>query len=766
MSTPLTPRTPRPSGLTRTGLNIGDTVTLPEGQRAILRFVGKIQGKPGEYAGVELIGDYESQGRHSGTYNGVSYFTTSRPNTGLFITYSKLIGSSLRNSGPPNGAISGVAPPGSITRNRLSMGPGSVNRPQLHHPHSQGQQSAALQASPSAKSSSISKRTSLVPTLPTTPRRNTTANGNLMGNGTPGLGPAPQGPYFMSPPQGRRTTTTGSNTSLHQSSGSISRSNSVRTPDTASRSVNRVTRQQSAEDEARIAALSRELEEAKLTINEKDKFLEEQAVLLRDVEESLHEFQMLAKSQEEKQDSAAGPYDIDTLLKTIEERDRKINTLRTEFENNRQEFRLTIDSLQLDLQETAEVYETEIRTLKENAEQAEVIHGRIAELQFMVTSLEKGLKLSQKSEESARQQLSNLADIENKLLEKEQELKEASERVEHYRSLMKNAAETATDGDNSNSALALQQVEATLAEERQALAKERKLLQEEKKLTSSLQKELAEAKEAETRLNSELTTTKSELEDYKQKLQALTHEVTQHKSSLEGANKEIEALKTAHAEQAAAVPSKEDKLKYELAVEEVALLESKVKSLEQQVKQSQSDLDTSNMKLKEIDNLESKIKDLETQLDTAKKDQQQQSLSSSTETSLQEELTLTRSLYEEEQINRQKLQDEIEKLESIVETKIFKEAELEKQIELLKLSSAPTSRTVSGSRPTTPQLLPTSREDDYHHPQTTKSPLSSHDLPIYKSPSKVDPAAGRTLWCGLCEREGHESLDCPYEEEF
>lgn len=38
------------------------------------------------------------------------------------------------------------------------------------------------------------------------------------------------------------------------------------------------------------------------------------------------------------------------------------------------------------------------------------------------------------------------------------------------------------------------------------------------------------------------------------------------------------------------------------------------------------------------------------------------------------------------------------------------------------------------------------------------------DLPVYRPPQGASLAT-RELWCGLCEREGHESADCPYENE-
>lgn len=65
------PKTPRSlASAASVRLNIGDKVTLPEGQTGILRYVGTIEGKSGEFAGVELIGDHVSMGRHNGDHDG------------------------------------------------------------------------------------------------------------------------------------------------------------------------------------------------------------------------------------------------------------------------------------------------------------------------------------------------------------------------------------------------------------------------------------------------------------------------------------------------------------------------------------------------------------------------------------------------------------------------------------------------------------------------------------------------------------------------
>lgn len=93
--------------------------------------------------------------------------------------------------------------------------------------------------------------------------------------------------------------------------------------------------------------------------------------------------------------------------------------------------------------------------------------------------------------------------------------------------------------------------------------------------------------------------------------------------------------------------------------------------------------------------------------------------------------------------------------------------------------SPTTTATATATATATPAPMSTIKTPS---PTTTTSPESGADLPnsetgdsliattgsvpIYRSPKKVDPADGRDKWCGLCEREGHESIECPFEDEF
>lgn len=53
-------------------------------------------------------------------------------------------------------------------------------------------------------------------------------------------------------------------------------------------------------------------------------------------------------------------------------------------------------------------------------------------------------------------------------------------------------------------------------------------------------------------------------------------------------------------------------------------------------------------------------------------------------------------------------------------------------------------------------------EDDTHNMQNSRSDTTD-SLSMYKPSIKVDSTVRREAWCALCEKDGHESIECPYE---
>ncbi|GME73963.1 unnamed protein product [Ambrosiozyma monospora] len=117
-------------------LPLNAIVELPGGQQAILKYVGQVESKNGVFAGVELMGD--KKGKNSGEHNGKQYFKTSRPNSGLFLPYPKLLNSAqlLHSLSSKQSQSQSQSAPGSkrasrlsgfFSRNTSSLRPTSIN---------------------------------------------------------------------------------------------------------------------------------------------------------------------------------------------------------------------------------------------------------------------------------------------------------------------------------------------------------------------------------------------------------------------------------------------------------------------------------------------------------------------------------------------------------------------------------------------------------------------------------------------------------------
>jgi hypothetical protein len=74
-------------------------------------------------------------------------------------------------------------------------------------------------------------------------------------------------------------------------------------------------------------------------------------------------------------------------------------------------------------------------------------------------------------------------------------------------------------------------------------------------------------------------------------------------------------------------------------------------------------------------------------------------------------------------------------------------------------------------------LSPKASHDDYKPAPLSPMKKSAAPTPpsvrIIPNPMESGPVAGKESgvvnldkWCGVCEREGHDSIDCPFEDAF
>jgi len=91
---------------------------------------------------------------------------------------------------------------------------------------------------------------------------------------------------------------------------------------------------------------------------------------------------------------------------------------------------------------------------------------------------------------------------------------------------------------------------------------------------------------------------------------------------------------------------------------------------------------------------------------------------------------------------------------------------------------AKTSIDTTANKENEDRLRPTVNGDDDVHPAPltpvkSKSPLATPTAKILPNPMETGPVAGKESgilepekWCAVCEREGHDSFDCPFEDAF
>ncbi|KAI1345147.1 hypothetical protein F5Y15DRAFT_18638 [Xylariaceae sp. FL0016] len=415
-------------------LSVGDTVDVPGNLSGTVRFLGSVAGKKGIFAGVELHPEFASRGKNNGDVEGISYFSTTVPGSGIFVPDTKL---SKRDS-PPTSAASSFAltpsgntlaglkiasqnatnhtpPTPSISKFSQSMGPpraaspqGKRSRPSLARPESPVRR---LQLTPSSRptiGTPASKHTARYGS-PTTSRFASSVRGTA---GDPNKNPRLERRPSIAPRSisalGQRSnygdddegTSVGAHAKANGSVGSIA-SLGFKRP---------ASRAHHANEE--------EIERLRSQLGERDRQLREQASALAEMESSLSELTVLIDQSDNGRTRSGSLDDKDSpqLRAMLREKNDKIAMLTTEFDAHRADFRSTIDTLEMASTETQRVYDARIRELEQFLQQAEAraaeaedqhsdvntVARQLKQLEEFVLELEEGLQDARRGEAEAR----------------------------------------------------------------------------------------------------------------------------------------------------------------------------------------------------------------------------------------------------------------------------------------------------------------------------------------------------------------------------
>lgn len=155
-----------------------------------------------------------------------------------------------------------------------------------------------------------------------------------------------------------------------------------------------------------------EIERLRAELADRNRQLKEQTATLVDMESSLTEVQTLMEQAEMPPPPRRGSLDDrDTaqLRSLVREKNERIAMLTAEFDAHRADFRSTIDTLELASTETERVYEKRIEELMQDIQQiqdrttdVDVVATQLKQLEELVQELEEGLEDARRGEAEAR----------------------------------------------------------------------------------------------------------------------------------------------------------------------------------------------------------------------------------------------------------------------------------------------------------------------------------------------------------------------------
>ncbi|KAF2201453.1 hypothetical protein GQ43DRAFT_371427 [Delitschia confertaspora ATCC 74209] len=400
-------------------IEVGDEVDVPGGMHGVVKFIGSVRGKKGVFAGVELSREHAPRGKNDGDVDGIRYFTTSVPGSGIFLPINRATKRSSPNSSsdtfPPTPTTPSYNNFSLSTMDKPSFSPDTPSVPKF----SQSVGPGARTISPGFKN----RRPSLprpespmrkTPNLAPTPGRNPSMGFSKSQLGTPRFNsPAPKNPGLVKPRTPGPSRPYSRNTNSRLGHHDVIDEDNETTPVGAARGSNDSFSGLKSRAGARSSQAEEEVQRLTKMLQERDKQLKEQAASLADMEASLSELQNLMAGEGldvgRPRSSGGEGNDVSQLRALLREKNEKISILTAEFDAHRADFRSTIDTLEMASTETERVYEKkvedlmlEIRELHERGEDVESVARQLKQLEELVQELEEGLEDARRGEAEAR----------------------------------------------------------------------------------------------------------------------------------------------------------------------------------------------------------------------------------------------------------------------------------------------------------------------------------------------------------------------------
>ncbi|KAL8912346.1 MAG: hypothetical protein Q9171_002633 [Xanthocarpia ochracea] len=432
-------------GLNADGLIVGDLVDVPGGMYGTVKFIGEVKGKKGVFAGVELSREWAARGKNNGDVEGTRYFTTSIPGAGIFLpsdkAYKRASPTDSSDSFPPTPTTPSVVtfnPSNQVEANShtpptplpakfsKSIAPGRVaspafkarSRPSLPRPESPLRKAQNVLSTPSGRPSigapKFSKSTAATPRYAPSPSPGK-LGGSVRGiTGDPGKRPKlHSATYGSASVRAPRTGRPDSRTQSRLGPEAMFDEDVDPASVDVARPLNGAARLQPRSGP--MSGQEDDINTLKSQLAERDKQLEEQSTSLAEMEKSVAQLQTSMPHQRpdlvtRNSRAAAGEdADIAHLRALVREKNDKIAMLTADFDAHRADFRSTIDTLELASTETERVYERkveeltqDIRELQDRGEDMESVAQQLKQLEDLVQELEEGLEDARRGEAEAR----------------------------------------------------------------------------------------------------------------------------------------------------------------------------------------------------------------------------------------------------------------------------------------------------------------------------------------------------------------------------
>ncbi|EED16140.1 Noc1p protein, putative [Talaromyces stipitatus ATCC 10500] len=367
-------------------IRVGDQVNVPGGMYGTVRFLGSVDGKPGRFAGIELAPEHAARGKNNGEVDGRSYFNTSIPGAGIFVPINNSKYVTRRNVvTPPT-----PSRPSAATNFSKSVGPASVVRPRVRRPSLPRPESP--RSAPSTKLNFGAMRS------PSATVAKPLSASSLGPNGSNGFPRSPQKPS--------------SRLSNRPSSRLSADDDDI--PTLARSTIGRPSSGGRGSGSQEIQALQEKIKSLEQELQARDRQLDDQASVLAELQQSITEL--------EGQDGAS-------MRAQLREKNEKIAQLTAEFDSHRADFRSTLDTLEVAATETERVYEKRLdelmqqnRELQDRGEDVEAVAMQLKQLEELVSELEEGLEDARRGEAEARGEVEFLrGEVERAQLELKQE---------------------------------------------------------------------------------------------------------------------------------------------------------------------------------------------------------------------------------------------------------------------------------------------------------------------------------------------------------